>query len=453
MNKKFLIAGLSLALLGAPFSQSNTVLAKEQEKVGHTTKQNNELSSKQALSLTIEWNKAISYVQRGGDYKKGEYKTFSYNKKTYRYLSSQIDTKKELKAYLERFLTSSEAEQFIKNRGIIEYNGKLAQVEADIGSLLQWEKAAAKYIKAEKNTVSYRLTVPVWNTNEKKDFIVEYQYVKNVGWRISKEPTQEKSTVMTDKLAIELATKFAKATLHVQAGGDYGPGEYKTFPLNGYTYRFLSSKIDTKSKLMTYLTQSMTQSAAEQFIKDRGIIEYKGKLAQIDADGGSTAIWAKATAEFMKTDKNTMFYRVTVPFGETLEKQMYIVEYQYVDKVGWRISKEAYSDLEISSNTNPISILFNNLLSNSKVAQNQFLPYSSFYVDDFKNGVKKINIVQLTEIGRSSSQVEFLATIRVELESNYSGPLMYGENKMYFTVQPTGYMEFKIDQIGIVNMY
>lgn len=448
INKKLLITGLTIVLLGIPFSQNTTVLATEL-----TAKQTAELTTKQAIDLAIEFNKISNYVQRGGDYKKDEYKTFSYNKKTYRYLSSSIDTKKELKAYLEKVLVPLEAEQFMKSRGIIEYNGKMAQVEADGGSLLQWDKVTAKYVKTEKGTFFYRLTVPVWNTNEKQDFIVEYQYVNKIGWRISKEPKQEKSTAITDKLAIDLAAKFEKAILYVQAGGDYGPGEYKTFPLNGSTYRYLASKIDTKVKLMNYLTQTMTQDVAEQVIKDRGIIEYNGKLVQTEADGGSQAEWTKAIPEFLKTEKNTTFYRVTVPIGETKIKEMYIVEYQYVDKVGWRVSKKPYWDLNISNNSNPIPALFKYLLIDSKVAQNQFLPYSSFQVSEFKKGIKKIELTKLTEIGRSSSQVEFIADINVELDNNYNGPLVNGENKMYFTVQPTGYMEFKIDRIGIVNMY
>lgn len=453
IGKKLLITGLTVGLLGIPFSQNTTVLAKEQTKAEQVAKQTNELTTKQAINLAVEFNKIANYVQRGGEYKKGEYKTFSYNKKTYRYLSSSIDTKKELKAYLEKVLVPSEAEQFIKNRGIIEYKGKLAQVEADGGSLLQWEKATAQFIKTEKNTQHYRITVPVWNTSEKQTFLVEYQYVNKVGWKISKEPKQEKSTAITEKLAVELAAKFEATILNVQAGGDYVTGEYKTFPLNGVTYRYLSSKIDTKTKLMNYLTQSMTASVAEQYIKDSGIIEYKGKLAQVEADGGSLLEWKKATAEFLKSDKDTTFYRINVPLGETKERYMYIVEYQLVDKVGWRVSKKPYMDLNIPGNTNPVSILFNYLLIDSKVAQNQFLPYSSFNVSEFKKGIKKLELTSLKEIGRNSAQVEFIAYINVELENNYYGPLMSGENKMYFTIQPTGYMEFKIDQVGIVNMY
>ena len=451
--KKLLITGLTIGLLTVPFSQNANVLAKEQTKVDQKAKQN-ELSTKKVIDLAKEFNTIASYIQRGGDYKKGEYKTFTYNKKTYRYLSSSIDTKKELKAYLEKVLVPAEAEQFIKSRGIIEYKGKLAQVEADGGSLLQWEKATAQFVKKDKNNLQYRLTVPVWNTNEKQNFLIEYQFVNNkAGWKISKEPIQEKNTDLTDKVAVELAAKFAQATLYVQAGGEYSPGEYKTFLHNGSTYRYLSSKIDTKAKLLSYLMQSMTQVAAEQFIKDLGIIEYKGKLAQIEADGGTLAQWNKATAELIKKDKNSTYYKVIVPIGNTNEKQVYIVEYQNVNNVGWRVSKKPYWELDIPGNVNPIYVLFNFLLIDSKVAQNQFLPHSTFDVTEFKKGIKKLEFVNLKETERNNSQVEFLVTIKVEVENNYNGPLTNGLNKMLFTVQPYGYMEFKIEQVGIVNMY
>ena len=64
-----------------------------------------------------------------------------------------------------------------------------------------------------------------------------------------------------------------------------------------------------------------------------------------------------------------------------------------------------------------------------------------------------MELSSLKEIGRSSSQVEFIAKINATLENDYNGPLISGENILYFTVQPTGYMEYKIDRVGILNMY
>lgn len=446
--KKVLILGLVFFLLSIPFSQSTVVLGKKQ------TNQRVEISTKEVLSLSIEFNKAFTYIQRGGDYKKGEYKTFMHKGKTYRYLSSSIDTKKELISYLSKSMERSAIEQFIKNHQILEYKGKLAHVEADGGSLLEWEKATANRLKSEHKSAVYKVTVPVRGSVEKQGYIIEYKYVEKVGWRISKEPKVDPvSQALTAERVVELVTLFAATESYVQAGGHYRDGEYKTFIYNEKTYRYLSSDIDTKSELLHYLTKSMTLSTAEQLIKNYGIIEYKGKLAQIEADGGSVLQWQKSKVEFIKNDNKTSFYRVTVPARNTAEKQMYIVELQDVTKSGWRISKKPYLDLDIPGNINPAYLFINYLLVDSKVAKEQFVSHSTFNVDEFKKGIQKVEYIQLKEIARNQSQVEFVLQVRVELAPTYKGALKQGVNTMYFSVVPTGYMEFKIDEIGVVTLF
>lgn len=444
----FLVLGLILALVGFSFSQSDVVMAKEVSKVA---KQKDDLTTKQVLDLAVELNKTMIYVQRGGDYKAGEYKKFSLKGKTYRYLSSSIDTKKELVALLGKSLDRSAAEQFIKDRGIFEHKGKLAQLEADGGSILNWEKATAQHVKTENKTKFYRLTVPLGISDQKEGYILSYQYSENVGWRINKEPELETHSVLNDKLAVELATRYAIAESYVQSGGSYVEGEYKTFVLNGKTHRYLSSKIDTKNELLVYLKNTMTAEFSEQFIKEHGIIEHKGKLAQVEADGGSTAQWAKSKVEHVKSDKNTWVYRLTVPFGNTGEEYMYLIEYQQGSSAYWKVSKAPYLDLNIPGNVNPAYIFFNYLLVDSNVAKNQFLSSSTFKVDEFKKGIKKVEMKKLVETDRSASQVEFMVKLNVELEKGYKGPLVNGENILYFYIQPTGYMKFKIARIGMFN--
>ncbi|WP_158553396.1 DL-endopeptidase inhibitor IseA family protein [Peribacillus saganii] len=402
------------------------------------------INSKLATDLASIFARSASYVQVGGHHGPGEYKTFRYKAKTYRYLSKPIDTKKELLSYLQKSLTQSAAEQFIKSRGIIEYKGKLAQIEADGGSMLQWAKAAAEMVKDDKNKKIYRLIVPVGETNEKEAYLVEYQYADNIGWKISKEPTRDHYSENISNQAVYRAAEFAKASSYVQAGGAHKPGEYKTFVYNGKTYRYLSGDIDSKKELMVYLMNTLTYSAAEQFFKKSGIIEYNGKLAQLEADGGSLLQWNKATAALMKTEKNTKFYRLTVPVGETSEKAVFIVEYQYVNNIGWRISKEPYRDLDIPGNMNPAFIFFKYLLVNSKVSQEQFIYPDSFNVEQFKKGIKKLEIREVKERTRNSLQAEYTATFYVELESGYKGTLKNGNNQMFFVIQPTGEMVFKI---------
>jgi hypothetical protein len=51
-------------------------------------------------------------------------------------------------------------------------------------------------------------------------------------------------------------------------------------------------------------------------------------------------------------------------------------------------------------------------------------------------------------VARNSTQVEYQAKFYVELESGYNGSLTEGMNQMYFLIQPTGEMEFKIASAG-----
>jgi iseA protein len=450
IGKRILLTGLTVALLQAPFSNTmETTLAKEQTQ---KTSQNTELTSKQVVQLATLYSIAASTVQRGGDYKEGEYKTFTYKGKTYRYLAGHIDTKKELLNFLGKSLTPSASEQFIKARDLIEYKGKLAQLEADGGSLLQWGKATAQFVKTDKNTKVYRLTVPVGDSGEKEMYSVNIQYVQKQGWRLNGEPTLDQSA-LSDKMTIELAANLAKAVSYVQAGGSYKDGEYKTFTYNGKMYRYLSSQIDTKNELLSYLKNSLTPKAAEQFIQDRGYIEHNGKMAQLEADGGSILQWQKATTQFLHEKNNTKFYLLRVPVGDTKEIQDFVVEYQYVQNAGWRISKEPYWNLEVPGNVNPAYNFFRLLLVNTKATQDLFLTPGSFQVEVFKKGVKKIEFVDLKEISRSKAQVDFMVKFNAELDSNYKGDLVGGENYMYFSIQPVGYMEFKIAKIGIVKIY
>jgi iseA protein len=453
IGKKIIITGLAVALFHSPFSTNMDVtFAKEVSKTTQTSSQKNELTSQQAIQLAASFSVAASYVQRGGDYKPGEYKTFSYKGKTYRYLAGTIDKKSELLNYLGKSLTTSAAQKFMNAMGIIEYKGKLAQLEADGGSLLQWEKATAQYIKTEKNTKVYRLTVPLGETGEKDQYLVQYQYVQKQGWRLSAEPIFDQS-VLTDKKTVELAASFAKAASYVQAGGSYQNGEYKTFTYNGKTYRYLSSQIDTKKELLNYLKNSLTHSAAENFIRSKGIIEHNGKMAQLEADGGSILQWQKATTQFIKDEKNTKVYVLSVPVGDTNGKEDYLVEYQYVQNAGWRISKEPYWNLDVPGNVNPAYNFFRHLLVSTKATQDLFLNPSAFNVEEFKKGIKKVEFVEMKEIGKNKSQVDFIVKFNAELDSTYRGSLVNGVNYMYFSVQPTGYMDFKIAKIGRIELY
>ncbi|RDU37499.1 hypothetical protein DRW41_06545 [Neobacillus piezotolerans] len=257
------------------------------------------------------------------------------------------------------------------------------------------------------------------------------------------------STDLTNKQAVKMAADLATASAYVQMGGFYKEGEYKTFTIKGKTYRYLSSSIDTKKELLAYLKKTLTHHAAEKFIKDRGIIIHKGKLAQPEADGGSLLQWSKAEAQFLRNDKSVKVFRLVVPVGDTTVKSAYIVRYHYYPTIGYRISSEPALDLDVPLNINPAFVFFKYLLVDSGVSKEQFLNSSeTAWVDGFKKGIKKVEVREMTEVARSKAHVEYKVKFFVELDAGYKGTLKPGENQIYFLIQPTSDMEFKIASHG-----
>jgi hypothetical protein len=60
-------------------------------------------------------------------------------------------------------------------------------------------------------------------------------------------------------------------------------------------------------------------NAIEKGVKKYRFIEYKGKLAQPNADGGSLLDWDKAKGKLIYTKKDVRLYEFSVPLGETGE--------------------------------------------------------------------------------------------------------------------------------------
>ena len=151
-----------------------------------------EVHPEKAVEIAASWAATASLVQAGGVYTEGEYKRFNYKGKTYRYMAGNVDTKKELRIELEKSVTKKVAKQFMKDQNLIKHKRKLAQIEADGKSLLQWGEATAEVVKSKKNKYVFEVTVPVGYTGSFDTFEVTYEYVKKSGWRMSKLPEYKK---------------------------------------------------------------------------------------------------------------------------------------------------------------------------------------------------------------------------------------------------------------------
>ncbi|MFS0688614.1 DL-endopeptidase inhibitor IseA family protein [Sporosarcina sp. 179-K 8C2 HS] len=143
---------------------------------------------KDAVELATAWTGAEAMIQAGGLYKEGEYKTFAHKGLEYHYLASHLDSKKKMRAELQKFVTKKKAKRFMKENGILKHHGKLASPEAGSppGSLLLWEIATAREVKSKKSKKTFELTIPIGDTRTAETIIVSYVHVKRSGWRIDK---------------------------------------------------------------------------------------------------------------------------------------------------------------------------------------------------------------------------------------------------------------------------
>ncbi|WP_149095966.1 DL-endopeptidase inhibitor IseA family protein [Paenibacillus terrae] len=143
------------------------------------------LNHESAIPLVLEAQSRYLYAISGGS-TVGE--SFQWNGKSYRYLSEDIGTKTKLISYLTQAYTKQASEQFV-GKFFVEINGKLAQLDADGGNLLEFNRATAKMVTMTPVKRSYLLTVPypagTKQANEK--ITVNFEKVGSY-WKISSAP-------------------------------------------------------------------------------------------------------------------------------------------------------------------------------------------------------------------------------------------------------------------------
>ncbi len=143
------------------------------------------LNHESAIPLVLEAQSRYLYAISGGS-TVGE--SFQWNGKSYRYLSEDIGTKTKLTSYLTQAYTKQASEQFV-GKFFVEINGKLAQLDADGGNLLEFNRATAKMVTMTPVKRSYLLTVPypagTKQANEK--ITVNFEKVGSY-WKISSAP-------------------------------------------------------------------------------------------------------------------------------------------------------------------------------------------------------------------------------------------------------------------------
>jgi hypothetical protein len=139
------------------------------------------------VQLTGAAQRHYWHLSNGGS-SSGIVKSFDVKGHDYRWMGSDVDTKEKYIAYLEEVTTPDQAASYwkklIENGSIEEINGKLAQPNADGGSLRDWNASKATLIQDGTTQKTYSLTVPLGDSGNHEVHEIKVILVDGKGWRI-----------------------------------------------------------------------------------------------------------------------------------------------------------------------------------------------------------------------------------------------------------------------------
>ncbi|MCJ8009966.1 DL-endopeptidase inhibitor IseA family protein [Lederbergia wuyishanensis] len=143
------------------------------------------LEESEAVKLATEASNKYWYVTSGGNIA-GEIQMFTHEDMEYRYLGSDLDTREKLNAFLGESYTSSTIQSYINRVKIINHKGKLAQPNADGGSIVNHEKAIVVGTRDTGSEKEFDLKVPLGSSLYYEYIHVVFSKTKD-GWRISSD--------------------------------------------------------------------------------------------------------------------------------------------------------------------------------------------------------------------------------------------------------------------------
>lgn len=142
------------------------------------------LNSTSVPPLIVEAEKRYFYAMGGG---KGSTDVFEINGQQYRYLSDDIGTRAKLMDYLKQAYTEKAAAYFV-DKYFISHGGRLAQLNADTGNILDFGKATAKMLSMTPTQRVYKLCVPYPEHLQGPEYItVKFEKVGD-HWRVGTAP-------------------------------------------------------------------------------------------------------------------------------------------------------------------------------------------------------------------------------------------------------------------------
>jgi len=201
INGSTMIPARSLAeALGAKGQwdeKEQTVVIDSKESFHNRIKSSAPIKEADVIRLAEEarnhyWSLSIGYVLNNGTTETEPLQSFTVKELDYRWMGDSLATKEKYIAYLEEVYTPEQASAFwskqTESGSIIEIDGKLAQPNADGGSLLNWGEAKVKEQPGESKQKTYLFTVPLGDGEfgyEEKE--IKLLYVEGKGWRINSD--------------------------------------------------------------------------------------------------------------------------------------------------------------------------------------------------------------------------------------------------------------------------
>ncbi|NGQ96611.1 hypothetical protein G3578_15720 [Brevibacillus sp. SYP-B805] len=153
-----------------------------------------QLTNETVLGLVAEAQKRYWYLASGGKgypYPASPQFTPAGTDTVYRWLSEDIDTTEELTAYLRDVYAADAVQTYLNDllasKQLIVEGERLAQPDADSGSLRDWGKAKVVKLQQNGQQATATLEVPL-GESETETFTVSFVYEKNGVWRIATSP-------------------------------------------------------------------------------------------------------------------------------------------------------------------------------------------------------------------------------------------------------------------------
>ncbi|MFE8700088.1 DL-endopeptidase inhibitor IseA family protein [Cytobacillus sp. FJAT-54145] len=156
-------------------------------KVGPAFPEHISQTDEEFIDELLEAYKKFTHVQMGGEMESGLIESFTHKDLDYRYLGEDIGTTSKFNEFLSSSFTKEAIQEFKKSARIIEHNGKLAQPNADGGTLLSYNQVKVVEVKDFGNEKQFVIKVPIGNSLTYEIVAIDFQKTEE-GWRISSNP-------------------------------------------------------------------------------------------------------------------------------------------------------------------------------------------------------------------------------------------------------------------------